>query len=84
MATHSFSCLENSMDRGAWQLKSISWQNSNTTEHTDYNFHSAFYSFMFQLYQKDVFVYSMSCSLHMHLLLNIAFLQISPKKYNCI
>ena len=57
---------------------------SNTTDHTHYNFQSAFYSFMFQLYQKDVFVYSMSCNLHTHLLLNIAFFQISPKKYNCI
>ena len=57
---------------------------SNMTEHTQYNFQSAFYSFMFQLYQKDVFVYSMSCCLHTHLLLNIAFLKINPKIYNCI
>ena len=26
MATHSFSCLENSMDRGAWQAKSMGLQ----------------------------------------------------------
>ena len=29
-----YSCLENSMDRGAWQLHSMGLKESNMTEHT--------------------------------------------------
>ena len=34
-----YSCLENSMDRGAWQLHSMGLKESNMTEHTHVHIH---------------------------------------------